>query len=181
NDCLLMVGSHVAHDCTVGNNVVLTNNAMLGGHVEVGDRAYLAGGAAVHQFCRVGRIAMVGGLARVTQDVPPFVLIDGESFAVVGLNKVGLRRAGLLLEEVRDLKAAYQIFYRSGLTFEERLETISAEFLHGPAAEFGEFFLGGSRGFVRERRTPPGATIRPIHDAVIEREPAASESVKKAS
>ena len=133
------------------------------------------------QISAIEAIAMVGGLARVTQDVPPFVLIDGESFAVVGLNKVGLRRAGLLLEEVRDLKAAYQIFYRSGLTFEERLETISAEFLHGPAAEFGEFFLGGSRGFVRERRTPPGATIRPIHDAVIEREPAASESVKKAS
>ena len=79
SDCLLMVGSHVAHDCRLGSNVVLTNHVLLAGHVQVGDRAYLGGGAAVHQYCRVGRLAMVGGLARVAQDIPPFVMIDGDS------------------------------------------------------------------------------------------------------
>ena len=165
NDCLLMVGAHVAHDCVIDDHVVLTNNVMLAGHVEVGSRAYLGGGVAVHQFCRVGRVAMVGGLARVVQDVPPFVTIDGSSGHIVGLNRVGLRRAGLQLHEIKQLKAAYQLIYRSGLPFETRLETLREQFPSGPAAEFEEFFRGGSRGFVRERRTPPGATIRPLHEA----------------
>ena len=88
-NCLIMVGAHVAHDCRVGRNVILTNNVLLGGHVEVGDRACLGGAAAVHQFCRVGRAAMVGGCARVTQDVPPYVLVDGDSGLIVGLNRIG--------------------------------------------------------------------------------------------
>jgi UDP-N-acetylglucosamine acyltransferase len=179
SDCLLMVGTHVAHDCTVGNHVVLTNNVMLAGHVEVGDRAYLGGGAAVHQHCRVGRIAMVGGLARVAQDVPPFVMIDGNSSLLVGLNRVGLRRAGFSPEEICQIKAAYQIFYRSGLSFDERLEAMAERFVDGIAAEFEQFFRGGSRGFVRERRNPPGATIRPIHEAVAERDEKSQDAAAK--
>lgn len=165
DDCLLMVGSHVAHDCVLGDNVVLTNNVLLAGHVEIGDRAYLGGGAAVHQFCRIGRVAMVGGLARVTQDVPPFVTIDGHSGMVVGLNRVGLRRAGLLVDEIRELKAAYQVLYRSGLSHEARLAELAGRFTGGAVAELAEFLHGGSRGFVRERRTPPGATIKTLQDA----------------
>ena len=141
NRCLLMVGAHVAHDCTLGDNVILTNNTMLGGHVSVDDRAYLSGSVAVHQFCRIGRLAMVGGLARVRQDVPPFVTIDGGTTMVVGLNKVGLRRAGFSPSEVLQLKAAYRLIYRSGLSWEEMLDALRLEFHEGPAAEFLPFFL----------------------------------------
>jgi UDP-N-acetylglucosamine acyltransferase len=158
--CLLMVGAHVAHDCTLGSGVILTNNVMLAGHVTVGDKAYLSGGVAVHQFCKIGRLAMVGGMARVRQDVPPFVTIDGGSTMVVGLNKVGLRRAGFAMQEMQQLKAAYQVIYRSGLAWEEILDALSLEFPDGPAAEFLPFFLDGKRGFVQERRTPPGAIVR---------------------
>jgi UDP-N-acetylglucosamine acyltransferase len=164
SQCLLMVGAHVAHDCTLGDNVILTNNVMLAGHVSIGDRAYLSGGVAVHQFCKVGRLAMVGGMARVRQDVPPFVTIDGGSTMVVGLNKVGLRRAGFTTQEVQQLKAAYKIIYRSTLAWEEILDVLSLEFPEGPAAEFLPFFLSGKRGFVQERRTPPGAIVRLLRE-----------------
>ena len=169
DDCLLMVGSHVAHDCEIGDRVVLTNNVLLAGHVTIGARAYLGGGAAIHQFCRIGRVAMVGGMARVTQDIPPFVTLDGGTGSVVGLNRVGLRRAGLDLQAMRSVKAAYQLIYRSGLSFEERLAALDAEFPTGPASEFAPFFRDSERGFVRERRTPPGATIRVMQDEVEER------------
>ena len=165
NGCLLMVGAHVAHDCTLGNNVILTNNAMLGGHVTVEDKAYVSGAVAVHQFCRIGRLAMVGGLARVRQDVPPFVMIDGGSTMVVGLNRVGLRRAGFTAQELIELKDAYRVIYRSGLPWEDMLDTLQTQFTSGPAADFLTFFVGGnSRGFVQERRTPPGATVRIVRD-----------------
>jgi UDP-N-acetylglucosamine acyltransferase len=160
NRCLFMVGAHVAHDCTVQDNVVLTNGAMLGGHVEVGTRAYLGGGCAVHQFCRIGRLAMIGGLARVTRDVPPFVTLDGDTALVVGLNKVGLRRAGTTPEQILELKSAYRVIYRSGLMWQEMLDTLQLEFVEGPASEFVPFFTSSKRGFVQERRTPPGAIVR---------------------
>jgi UDP-N-acetylglucosamine acyltransferase len=164
NRCLFMVGAHVAHDCTVGDGVIMTNGSMLGGHVDVGQKAYISGGVAVHQFCRVGRLAMVGGLSRVVRDVPPFVTLDGGTAMVVGLNKVGLRRAGFTGSEFSELKAAYRVIYRSGLTWKEMLDTLRAEFSNGPAAEFLPFFLGGKRGFVQERRTPPGAIVRLVRD-----------------
>jgi UDP-N-acetylglucosamine acyltransferase len=163
--CLLMVGSHVAHDCTVGDGVILTNNTLLGGHVSVSDKAYVGGGVAIHQFCRIGRLAMVGGLARVLRDVPPFVTIDGDTAMVVGLNKVGLRRAGFTAEEFVQLKTAYRVMYRSGLTWNEMLDALGVQFTTGPAAEFLPFFLaGGKRGFVQERRMPPGAIVRLVRD-----------------
>ena len=166
NGCLLMVGAHVAHDCVVGDEVVLTNNVMLAGHVTVGPRAYLGGGVAVHQHCRVGRLAMIGGMARVIQDTLPFVMIDGQSGLTVGLNRVGLRRAGIDRHAIKDLKAAYQVIFRSGLSLDERLEALNESFAEGPASEFAEFLSGGSRGFVRERRSPPGGTIRVLREGV---------------
>ena len=155
NNCLLMVGAHVAHDCIVGNNVVLTNNALLGGHVIVGDRAYLGGGSAVHQHCHIGRVAMVGGLARIDQDVLPFMMIDGESNRVVGLNRVGLRRAGATPHERTQIKDAYNLIYRSGMHFEELLSSLEDQYDQGPAAEFAPFLRSGTRGYIRERRDPP--------------------------
>ena len=157
---MLMVGSHVAHDCRVGNHCILVNHVLLGGHVHVDDRAYLGGASAVHQFCRIGRLAMIGGHARVVRDVPPFVTLDGDTAMVVGLNKVGLRRAGITNEQMLDLKAAYRVIYRSGLMWQEMLDTLRLEFPVGVSSEFSEFFCGGKRGFVQERRTPPGAIVR---------------------
>lgn len=155
---LLMVGVHIAHDCLVGSHTIFANNAMLAGHVLVEDRAYVSGNVAVHQFCRIGGYAMVGGLARVIKDVPPFVTIDGGSGYVVGLNLVGLRRNGFSGEQIAELKAAYRVIYRSGLKWQEIIDRLHAEFAAGPAAHFAEFFEGGKRGIVPERRTPPSTT-----------------------
>jgi UDP-N-acetylglucosamine acyltransferase len=162
--CLFMVGAHVAHDCILGDGVIMTNGSMLGGHVTIGNKAYISGNVAVHQFCRIGRLAMIGGLARITRDVPPFIMLDGGTDMVVGLNKVGLRRAGFTPSEVLQLKAAYRIIYRSGLAWEEMLDTLRQRFVSGPAAEFLPFFLTNKRGFVQERRTPPGAIVRLVRE-----------------
>ncbi len=158
--CLLMVNVHVAHDCRLGNNVIATNNAMLAGHVHVDDRAYISGAAGIHQFCRVGTLAMVGGQAHLVQDVPPYVTIDGLSSLVVGLNKIGLRRAGYDQAAIQELMAAYRLIYRSGLRWAEILEQLRTRFPTGPASVFYEFLSTTARGIVSERRAPPGATIR---------------------
>ncbi|MGD0897217.1 MAG: acyl-ACP--UDP-N-acetylglucosamine O-acyltransferase [Thermoguttaceae bacterium] len=162
--CLLMANAHVAHDCSVGDHVILTNNVMLGGHVSVGCRAFVSGGVAVHQFCRVGSLAMVGGQARIVKDVPPFVTIDGQSGYVVGLNQVGLKRAGHGQDVILRLKAAYRLIYRSGLMWEEMLRKLQEEFTEGLAAQFFPFLAATTRGIIPERRMPPGATIK-LHGA----------------
>ncbi len=166
----LMAGVHIAHDCQIGNNVIFANNALLAGHVLVEDRAFVSGAVGVHQFCRIGRLAMVGAHAKVVQDVPPFVTIDGITGCVVGLNLIGLRRNGYTSEEVIQLKAAYRLIYRRGLKWSEVLEQLRADFIEGPAAIYAEFLSGGKRGFVQERRVPPGATIkfRPAEESTTE-------------
>lgn len=160
DNCLLMVGAHVAHDCHLGNHVILTNNVMLAGHVHIEDRAYISGAVGIHQFCRVGTLAMVGGQAHLVQDVPPYVTIDGLSSLVVGLNKIGLRRAGYGQAAIQELMAAYRVIYRSGLRWTEVLEQLRTRFPTGPAALFYQFLSSTARGIVSERRTPPGATIK---------------------
>jgi UDP-N-acetylglucosamine acyltransferase len=165
DNCLLMVNIHVAHDCHLGNNVIMTNNAMVAGHVVVGDRAYISGAAAVHQFCRVGAYAMVGGQAHMTQDVPPYVTVDGLSSLIVGLNKIGLRRSGYDQEAIQELMAAYRVIYRSGLRWTEVLEHLRQQFPVGPASLFYEFLSTSARGITSERRAPPGATIK-LRDTV---------------
>jgi UDP-N-acetylglucosamine acyltransferase len=157
---LLMVNSHVGHDCTVGNNTIITNNAMLGGHVSVEDRAYVSGGVAVHQFCRIGALAMVGGQARIVKDVPPYMTVDGQSSYVVGLNQIGLRRAGYSSDQIKQLKAAYRVLYRNTMLWEDILRQLQAEFQDGPAARLHEFCSRTERGILPERRMPPGATIK---------------------
>ncbi|MEX2168503.1 MAG: acyl-ACP--UDP-N-acetylglucosamine O-acyltransferase [Pirellulales bacterium] len=164
NDCLLMVAAHVAHDCQIADNVILANNVMLGGHVRVDHRAYLGGGVAVHQFCRVGRLAMIGGMARIIQDVPPFVMIDGSSSLVVGMNRVGLKRAGFTPTEMQELKDAYRAVYRSGKLWCEILATLVQRFTSGVAADFEPFLRTTTRGITSERRTPPRATVRLMRD-----------------
>ncbi len=160
NHNLLMVGCHVAHDCRLADSVILTNHVLLAGHVEIDQQAYLAGAVAVHQFCRIGRTAMIGGMARILKDVPPFVTVDGATGLVVGLNLVGLRRNGFAPEEIRALKEAYRVIYRQGLRWQEVQETLQRRFADGPAALYRTFFAGGRRGFVQERRVPDTATIK---------------------
>jgi UDP-N-acetylglucosamine acyltransferase len=157
---MLMVNVHIAHDCHVGNNVVIINNAMIAGHVTIEDRAYLAGGAAVQQFRRVGQLATVGGYGRVVKDVPPYVTLDGHANGIVGLNRVGLRRAGFNRDEIQQIKDAYRLIYRSGLTWNEVLQQLAVEFPEGPAADFHRFFITGKHGFMPERRTPDAATVK---------------------
>jgi len=177
DDCLLMVGSHVAHDCLIDNRVTLTNGVMLGGHVEVGQRACIGGNVAVHQFCRIGPLVMIAGCARVVQDVPPYVLTD-DAALVVGLNKVGLRRAGFRADQIDQLKAAYRLIYREGHLFEETISQLQQKFASPPATEFAKFFQSGTRGFVQERRSPPRAAIR-IHSATSEADDATETSTQR--
>ena len=169
---LIMVNAHIAHDCHVGNHVVIVNNVLLAGHVTVGDRAYLSGAAAVHQFCRIGAYAMVGGQSHISQDVPPFVTIDGQTTTVVGLNIIGLRRAGFTGDDILQLKQAYRVIYRSGLTWAETQQALAEQFTSGPASQFLPFLSTGKRGFVQERRTPRRASIAmhrsdpPTHEVI---------------
>ncbi len=156
----VMAGTHFGHDVTIGNNCIFANAALLGGHVCVEDRAFLSGAVAVHQFCRIGRLAMVGGHARVVQDVPPYMLLDGQSSCVVGLNVVGLRRSGHSAEDIAELKAAYRAIYRRGLPWREVLEALRLEFSGESVANLRAFLGTGSRGFSQERRSPPAPTLR---------------------
>ncbi|HEY0566983.1 MAG TPA: acyl-ACP--UDP-N-acetylglucosamine O-acyltransferase [Xanthobacteraceae bacterium] len=124
--CFLMVGSHVAHDCKVGNDVTFANNVVLGGHVTVGDFVVFGGQAAVRQFVRIGEGAMVVGLSGVRADVIPFGLVQGPLADLIGLNVVGLRRRGYQREAIRRLRQAYQELFFGSDTFRERLDRFSA-------------------------------------------------------
>jgi UDP-N-acetylglucosamine acyltransferase len=166
NNNLLMVNVHIAHDCRLANHTIFANNAMLAGHVTVGDRAYVSGAVAVHQFCRIGSLAMVGGQAHIVKDVPPYVTIDGLSSYAVGLNQIGLRRAGYSQEDLRKLKDAYRVIYRSELNWNQILARLQEEFTEGPAALFYQFLATTTRGIISERRLPPGATIKLRRDSL---------------
>lgn len=119
DDCLLMVGAHVAHDCHVGDGVVMANHCSLAGHVHVGAGAFLSANALVHQFCRVGRLVMLGGAAVAVQDVPPFMLSTGDRATIRAVNVIGLRRAGFEADLRRSLQDAHRVLFRSGLTIPE--------------------------------------------------------------
>jgi UDP-N-acetylglucosamine acyltransferase len=160
NQNLIMVSTHVGHDCVIGDSNIMANNVLLAGHVVVEDRAYLSGAVAVHQFCRIGRFAMVGGLARVAQDVPPYVTVDGGTTCLVGLNSIGLRRAGMNREQLRDLKSAYRIAFRSSDAFEVRLNRLRDQFHDDLVRYLWEFLATGQRGFLQDRRGPTPATIK---------------------
>lgn len=156
----IMAGGHLGHDVVLGNNVVFANGSMLGGHVSIADRAFISGGVAVHQFCRVGHLAMVGGHARVVQDIPPYMMVDGISGCIVGLNTVGLRRSGHTTAEINELKEAYRVIYRHGLAWRDVITTLRKEFPEGPASSLADFLAQGTRGFAQERRGQPTPTIK---------------------
>lgn len=123
--CFFMVGSHVAHDCIIGDNVILTNSVALGGHVTVGDYAVIGGLTGVHQYVRIGKHSMVGGLSGVEKDVIPYALAMGNRAKLTGLNIVGLRRRGFSRSDIRSLRTAYGLLFSQGGTLSERLKEVA--------------------------------------------------------
>jgi UDP-N-acetylglucosamine acyltransferase len=126
NDNWLMSYTHIAHDCQVGNSVIMSNNATLAGHVHVEDHAILSGFTAVHQFCRIGTHSFIGGLSGITKDVLPYMMVAGHPPEPRGVNQEGLKRRGFTPEQLRNLKEAYRILYRSGLRLVEAREQLAA-------------------------------------------------------
>lgn len=120
--------SHIAHDCIVGNHVIFSNNGTLAGHVTVEDYAVIGGLSGVHQFCRIGRHAIIGGCTKIVQDVPSFMIVDGNPAAVRGINHIGLERHHFSSGEIRDLREAYKIIYRSGLNTSQALDAVREKY-----------------------------------------------------
>ena len=123
----LLAGAHVAHNVVLGNHIIMSNVATLAGHVTVEDYAVIGGVAAIHQFCRIGKMSIIGGCSKVVQDVPPFMMADGNPAATRTINKVGLTRNGVSDEAQAALKQAFKILFRSGLTIPNALERMEAE------------------------------------------------------
>ncbi|MFI8417500.1 acyl-ACP--UDP-N-acetylglucosamine O-acyltransferase [Serratia sp. NPDC078593] len=150
NDNLLMVNVHVAHDCVVGNSCILANNATLAGHVEIDDHAIIGGMTAIHQFCIIGAHVMVGGCSGVAQDVPPFVIAQGNHATPFGVNAVGLKRRGFDKDEMQAIRQAYKILYRSEKTLDEAKTEIEALAQVQPVVQqFLDFFGRSTRGIIR--------------------------------
>jgi UDP-N-acetylglucosamine acyltransferase len=146
----IMTAGHIAHNCRIGNETVIASGVLLGGYVEVEDRAFLSGGVLVHQFTHVGRLAMVSGNTRVNLDAPPFFTFAGFQIAAKGLNLVGLKRAGAAAADVSILKRAYQILYRSNLKLTEALVRIETEIPTAETRHLVAFIRRSQRGICRE-------------------------------
>ena len=148
--CLIMAYCHVAHDCLVGDRVVMANNATLAGHVVIEDDAIIGGLTGVHQFVRVGQMSILGGFTKAVKDVPPYMMADGDPLKIFGPNKVGLERHGVSAETQQALKEAYKIVFRMDLTTAKALERIEAEIAPSPEIRnFAEFIRKSERGISR--------------------------------
>jgi UDP-N-acetylglucosamine acyltransferase len=148
--CYFMANAHVAHDCRIGDEVTIANNTVLGGHVVLEERAWLSGLVAVHQFCRIGTLAMVAGGGIVRQDIPPYCMAHGGRGRLIGLNEVGLERRGVAPDSIRALRKAYRMIFRGERLMNEALAAVRAEF--GAVAEVARllsFIESGSRGIAR--------------------------------
>jgi len=145
--CLIMAYCHIAHGCVVGNEVIMSNSAQLAGEVKVEDFAIIAGMTGVHQFCRIGTMAMIGGATKVRQDCPPYMITDGEAATVIGPNIVGLQRRGVSQETRAALKEAYRLLYREGLNRSQAMERIKYEVPDLPEIRhLVEFYQQSARG-----------------------------------
>ena len=150
---LIMAYVHVAHDCLIGDKTILANGATLAGHVHVADQAIIGGLVAIHQFTRIGRMAIIGGCSKVVQDVPPYATCDGHPALFRGLNIIGLERAGIATEVIRALRQTYRYFYRMGLSRDHALQKISQEI--PPLSQIQEvvqFVRTSDRGICRGTR-----------------------------
>ena len=154
DDNWIMAYVHIAHDCVVGNNTILANNATLAGHVHLGDWVILGGLTGVHQFVKIGAHAMAGFASRVAQDVPPFMMIEGNPLAVRGFNLEGLRRRGFTPERLKAVKQMHRLLYRQGLTLEDAMQAIAALLQEMPEAAqdialMQSFLVASTRGIAR--------------------------------
>ncbi|WP_286999225.1 MULTISPECIES: acyl-ACP--UDP-N-acetylglucosamine O-acyltransferase [Comamonas] len=154
DDNWIMAYVHIAHDCVVGNNTILANNATLAGHVHLGDWVILGGLTGVHQFVKIGAHAMAGFASRVAQDVPPFMMIEGNPLAVRGFNLEGLRRRGFTPERLKAVKQMHRLLYRQGLTLEDAMQAIAALLQEMPEAAqdialMQSFLAASTRGIAR--------------------------------
>jgi UDP-N-acetylglucosamine acyltransferase len=150
-DCLLMAVVHVAHDCDLGNGVIVANNVVMGGHVTIGDNAVIGGAAALHQFVRIGRAAMIGGVSGVEADVIPFGSVIGNRARLAGLNVIGLKRRGYARTDITGLRSAFRMLFRQSGVFAERLAQVRNQFEQQPlVAEVLAFIDAPShRGLIR--------------------------------
>jgi UDP-N-acetylglucosamine acyltransferase len=145
NHCLLMVGAHVAHDCQIGDHVILVNNGTLGGHVVMEDYAILGGLSAVHQFCRVGRHAMIGGMSGVERDVIPYGLAMGDRARLTGINIIGMQRRGFSRDDIQSLRNAYNCLFAGEGTLSERVDEVARRFAGiGPVDDLIAFIRADS-------------------------------------
>src|SRR5579875_845899 len=152
----IMTSGHIAHNCVIGDEVVIASCALVAGYVEVERQAFISGGVVVHQYSKIGRLAMVGGNTRVNSDLPPYFLYSDFNVAAKGLNTVGLKRAGLPVEEIRKLKTAYRLLYRSGLKQEDALRRIDEQAPSEHTRHLVEFVRASKRGICRESRRGDG-------------------------
>ncbi|MGD0362854.1 MAG: acyl-ACP--UDP-N-acetylglucosamine O-acyltransferase [Bryobacteraceae bacterium] len=146
----IMTSGHIAHNCKIGSRTVICSCALVAGYVEVEDQAFISGGVVVHQYSKIGRLAMIGGNTRVNSDVPPFFLYSGFNVAAMGLNLVGLKRAGYKHADIVVLKRAYHLLYREGLKLEEALARIDIEIPTPETRHLVEFVRRSERGICRE-------------------------------
>jgi UDP-N-acetylglucosamine acyltransferase len=151
--CSFMVGSHIGHDCSVGNDVTFANNVVLGGHVSVGDQTFLGGHVAIHQFVRIGEGVMMAGMSAARDDIIPFGFALGQTGALVGLNVVGLRRRGATRADMHRLRRAYRLLFFTEGRLAERIETLAREFTDDPLVGKIVAFVraGGKRPLMRPR------------------------------
>ncbi len=152
----IMTSGHIAHNCALGDGIVVASCALLAGYVEVESQAFISGGVVIHQYSKIGRLAMIGGNTRVNSDLPPFFLYSDFNVAAKGLNLFGLKRAGFSLEEIRAIKSAYRILYRSGLKQEDALARIEMELPFEHTRHLVEFVRASRRGICRENTSGNG-------------------------
>ena len=150
-----MTSGHIAHNSTIGNNVVIASCALVAGYVEIEDQAFISGGVVIHQFSKIGRLAMLGGNTRVNLDVPPFFLYSGFNVEPVGLNVVGLRRAGFTAARVTVLKRAYKLLYQKGLKLIDALSQIEQTLPGDDTAHLVRFIRASRRGICRPSNSCP--------------------------
>jgi UDP-N-acetylglucosamine acyltransferase len=148
-----MANSHIAHNCLVGDHVIFANGALLGGHVQVQDRVFISGNCAVHQFCRIGTLAIMQGGACASQDVPPFTVAQHGLNIICGLNVIGLRRAGFSAEDRMELKKLYHLLFRSGKNLRAAREEAEKNFTGAAAKTMLEFLASAKRGVCSDTGT----------------------------
>ncbi len=151
SDNLCLSYSHIAHDCQVGNKVILSNNGTLAGHVQVADYAIISGLTAVHQFCKVGAHSITGGISKIVQDIPPFTIVDGNPSTVRGINQIGLQRCGFSDEDIRALRTAYKkLFLKKGTNLAEAIKTLDPLVSKNEkVCELLTFITNSKRGVIR--------------------------------